>query len=329
MLKIIILPMLLLIDSSLFAHDPHPIEKPTKSTFLATAKKRTSKARHPWPFTPLSIGHTMSSYQNYGNSPYFHHGIDPRVPAGTSILSSTAGKVVNIENYMSGSAYWEVAVLDTEGFIWQYHHVDRNSIPSSIWTAFKTGSPIAQGTKLGEIFYWNWSAFGERFHHLHLNILDSAGNYLNPFHFLEKIDDEQAPKIVKVGILKNGQAVTGNYISGNYSIYAKIHDLIKHDKFVVPPYSISYRLDNAPEVLVWKFDGLPGGNSTEKFVDKFYVQSMTCGNYNCRELTVNLGFHKTTMRNFPNEPGRYQIEIIARDYAENETSESFSWTVTQ
>src|SRR5688500_15621489 len=90
---------------------------------LATGRLPTGRPlRHPWPVTVLSIGHTSASYQNYGGSPYFHHGLDVRADAGSDVLAAAGGKVVNIENYGGSAAYWEVAILDDEGFLWQYHH---------------------------------------------------------------------------------------------------------------------------------------------------------------------------------------------------------------
>src|SRR5690606_28305682 len=101
--------------------------------------------------------------------------------------------------------YWEVAIEDEAGFIWQYHHVDRDSIPQNIWNAFRSAGSVPAGTKLGEVYYWPAVTFGERFHHIHLNVLGKGGRYQNPFHFLERLADHEAPEIAEVGILKNGR----------------------------------------------------------------------------------------------------------------------------
>jgi hypothetical protein len=296
---------------------------------LATAPQKIRndlKGKYDWPFPPLSIGHSTASYQNYGGNPYFHHGLDVRGNAGTSIYASAGGQVVNIENYMPNDpAYWEVAILDDEGYLWQYHHIDRSSIPASVWDAFRKKEKVPAGTKLGEIYYWPVVSMGERFHHLHLNVLASGGSYVNPFNFLKALNDSSAPVIEEIGILKNKRRHSSNSVKGTYSLYAKVHDLILHDRFVVPAHELQIRVDNTPFDTVWNFDTLPGGNSNTAHVKDFFVESMTCGNYSCRSLVVDLGFALPKNRSFPWNEGLHRIELVARDAAGNESSEVFTW----
>jgi murein DD-endopeptidase MepM/ murein hydrolase activator NlpD len=85
---------------------------------LATATPASSiYEKSPWPVTVKSIGHNTASYQNYGSEPYFHHGLDIRADAGSEVVPSASGQVVNISNYGPGPAYWEVAILDNAGFL--------------------------------------------------------------------------------------------------------------------------------------------------------------------------------------------------------------------
>ncbi len=311
-------------------HDDAELQFQSAYLALATGKLKNNRpeTRYPWPFEVLSIGHTMSSYQNYGGNPYFHHGLDIRGDAGADVLASAGGKVVNIENYVAGLApYWEVAVLDEQGFLWQYHHVDKDSIPDEIWQAFRNKTSISQGTKIGEIYYWPVVTYGERYHHVHLNILDADSNYLNPFAFLEELPDQKSPQIEEIGLLKNGRLSEGNIVSGDYTIYAKVHDLILHDKFVVPPYEISYSVDGSDPITVWKFDNIPGGGSREQYVSQFFNPSMTCGSYRCRELVIDLGFTTSGTNYFTDAIGPHTIEIHTRDFVGNATSATFHWQV--
>ena len=299
---------------------------------LATAGATTSmNGRYPWPVTVKSIGHNTASYQNYGGEPYFHHGLDIRADAGTDVLASVGGQVVNISNYGPGPAYWEVAILDNSGYLWQYHHVDRDSIPQAIWDALRSKAPIPAGTKIGEVYYWMVSTYGEVYHHVHLNVLARAGVYRNPFNFLEPLNDTKAPEFVNIGLMRNGYPQDPNLpIQGAYGIYATIHDLILHDKFVVPPHKISYQLDDDPrERLVWDFSELPGGASNTQYVENFFVPELTCGNYECRKLTVNIGFSTEGQRWFSNVGGEHSITIHAEDHAGNRTSKNFKWLVRQ
>ena len=90
-----------------------------------------------WPFTFVQMGHAIQSYQNYSSgtsAAYFHHGIDMIAPNGTQVYTRSGGQVVNVENYQPGQAiYWEVAILDAEGYVWQYHHIDEPTIPDLIY----------------------------------------------------------------------------------------------------------------------------------------------------------------------------------------------------
>lgn len=297
-------------------------------THRQTSPNRT---RHPWPVQVKSIGHTMASYQSYSfaGAAYFHHGLDIRADAGSDVFASTGGKVINIENYMPGDpAYWEVAILDEEGFIWQYHHVDRESIPETIFQAYKNQTPIVAGTKLGEVFYWPVVTFGERFHHIHLNVLGKDKSYWNPFEFLQVLPDSSSPEIAHFHLLVNGKPVPGNTVSqSGYSVAAEIRDLILSDVFIVPANEIRVGIDGASPFTVWKFEGLPGGTDTEKFVNQFYVPSLACGDYRCRKPVIDLGFRLNSTQVFPVTAGSHFLDLTVIDYNGNSTSRRFTWTV--
>jgi hypothetical protein len=70
----------------------------------------------------------MQSYQDYGGTPYFHHGMDMMKMYGTMVYNRSGGQVINIENYNPGwDLYWEVAV-DPDGYL-QHHHVQMRPFP--------------------------------------------------------------------------------------------------------------------------------------------------------------------------------------------------------
>lgn len=300
-------------------------ERNYKPAYLEIAQgdlnKRILRDRHPWPVSVLSIGHTMASYQNYSfvSQAYFHHGLDIRAEAGSDVIASAGGKVVNIENYMPGDdAYWEVAILDKEGFIWQYHHIDKHSIPKAIHQAYQTQSFIPAGTKIGEVYFWKVVTFGERFHHIHLNILGKNKEYLNPFSFLEILPDSRSPEIAEFHYLKS---------KNNYSIGVHLRDWILSDVFVVPPYQIEVAIDGGAPFTVWKFDRLPGGSDNEKFVNQFFVPRLACGNYQCRKPVIDLGFNKTGKQVFPLSRGRHHLDLWVTDYAGNKNHQTYDWDV--
>lgn len=303
--------------------DFHPAYLKHASGELRTPRDSSERKRYPWPVSVKSIGHSMASYQRYSffGSAYFHHGIDIRADAGSDVIASAGGLVINIENYMPGDdAYWEVAILDSDGFIWQYHHIARESIPEAIFKAYKEKTPIQSGTKIGEVYYWGIVTFGERFHHIHLNVLGKNKEYLNPFEFLELLPDRAYPEIGDFHVIKKGS---------QYTIAAEVRDLMLSDVFILPPNEIRVSVDGDKPFTVWKFDSLPGGASNEAFVDNFYVPSLACGDYNCRRPVIDLGFRKKPGQVFPLNTGKHRLNLWVSDYNGNETEKSFEWTVAE
>lgn len=305
----------------------HEKEDRTKADFLATGKF-TGQKTHPWPFPLLSIGHNMQSYQNYGGSPYWHDGLDIRSVLDQPIYASAGGKVVNVENYVSGNPlYWEVAILDDEGFVWKYHHVDRKSIPQDIWSAFKTGIRIPSGIFIGNVVRWQVTTYGELYHHLHLLVVAKDGQYINPFLMMEPLSDTIAPVIKKIGLAKNHRPLEGNTVSGPHSLYMEASDLVLHEKFILPPHKISYRINGGEEKIVWEFINLPSGKNDTDFIKDFYLDG-TCGNYFCRKFYFNLNFKKETPRQTMTlTPGTHSVEVRVEDIVGNSSSEHFRWKV--
>lgn len=311
--------------------DYHPHYLKYATGRLGTVRRNSYQNRYSWPVTLSSIGHTMASYQRYSflSSAYFHHGLDIRAEAGSDVLSSTSGKVINIENYVPGDdAYWEVAILDEEGFIWQYHHIERESIPKEIFEAHQAQLPIKAGTKLGEVYFWPVVTFGERFHHIHLNILGEGKAYLNPFEFLELLPDHVSPVVSQIFLFQNGKKLSANSVSsGSYTVAAEIKDWILSEVFVVPPNEVKISIDGQQPVTIWKFDGLPGGADNEAFVNQFYLSEEACGDYSCRKPVINLGFNKKGIDIFPRTSGSHHLELWVSDYNGNKTHRYFDWTV--
>jgi hypothetical protein len=315
---------LILWISAAFAHEK---ETKTRADLLATASFTTQR-HHPWPFALLSIGHNMQSYQDYNGSPYWHDGLDIRARQDQPIQAAVGGRVVNIENYVRGNPlYWEIAILDDEGFIWKYHHVERRSIPSEIQSALKSGKKIPEGAYLGNVVRWPITTYGELYHHLHLLVVAKDQMYINPFLMMLPLADTSSPIIHKIGISKNHEVLGGNSVKGPHGLYVQASDLVLHDKFLLPPHKISYRLDGGEERLVWEFTNLPGGGSDTKFIEDFYLNG-TCGNYSCRKLLINLNFTPDNPRQLLSLPsGAHRVDVTLEDIVGNSVSGSFQWTV--
>ncbi len=288
-----------------------------------------------WPFALDSIGWSMQSYQDYGGTPYFHHGMDMMKMDGTDVYNRSGGQVINIENYRPGwDLYWEVAILDPDGYIWQYHHIDQPTIPETLWDKYNeyqadpvNGGFIPPDTYIGDIVYWPVVSFGKRFNHIHLNILAAGGVFVNGFEFHTGLPDMAGPEIQGIGLLQNGQLYSGNTIEGDYSLYVRARDLILDNVYYLPPWEILFSVDGGPEVTTWRFDTLPGGADESAYLDDFYVVPPTCGDYDCRDYYIDLGFIPDSQFEFPSSNGQHTALVTVRDYAGNSASQSFTYTV--
>lgn len=288
-----------------------------------------------WPFDLDSIGWSMQSYQDYGGTPYFHHGMDMMKIYGTNVFNRSGGQVINIENYQPGwDLYWEVAVLDPDGYIWQYHHINELTIPQLIWDKWAeyqvdpiNGGYIDPDTYIGDIIEWPVWSFGKQFNHIHLNILAEGGVYVNGFAFHTPLPDTAGPEIQGVGLLQNGQIFPGDTVEGNYSLYVHARDLILDDVYYLPPWEITFSVDGGPTQTTWRFDTLPGGADDTAYLSDFYVVPPTCGDYECRDYYIDLGFIPDSQFGFPFTGGQHTILATVSDYAGNSASQAYTYTV--
>ncbi len=194
-------------------YEDHEIENSWTPDYLDLATGDpallTEHGVYAWPFGLDSIGWSMQSYQDYGGTPYFHHGMDMMKVFGTNVYNQSGGQVVNIENYQPGNyLYWEVAILDPDGYIWQYHHIHEPTIPQFIYDKYNeylidpvNGGFIAPDTYIGNIVEWPVWSYGKQFNHIHLNILGAGGVYVNGFEFHNPLPDTVGPEIQGVGLI--------------------------------------------------------------------------------------------------------------------------------
>jgi len=350
---VLILEVCLLIPNAAQAASITPPQHPeqieasiqTGSAGIATGDPDGAHARYGWSFAINQVGHLNSSYQLYSSNPsdaYFHHGVDLLAADGTQVRTPVTGQVVNIENYSYPTElYWEVAILDPEGYVWQYHHIDEPTIPPAIYTAFQAyqddpvnGGFIPANSHLGNIVTWPVWSFGYYFHHIHLNILAAGDIYLNPLEFLDyTYVDTQAPEVQAVGLFTGTNTLPGvNTIpyGTDYSIYAHTRDLFMSQVYYMPPHRITFELDGEPQsYTAWDFHALPGGSLDTAYVNQYFLPGLTKGNYDDRDFYINLGFAKDGNNPLPTDPGVHMLDIKVWDYSTNRATWKYIWTITQ
>lgn len=269
-----------------------------------------------WPFSPTDqpsvVSNLMEDWQDFGGTPYFHSGLDIRVPAGTPVHACAGGEVVKVVNYRpthpSSYLYWQVTVQDSQGWVWQYHHLDEASI------AVSEGQIVTRGQVLANVVTWSTSMNGFVYNHLHLNVVRwqfpgaipepyvDGFEHQNPLRFLLKGDpDNVLPLYYNVWFTDNESTIpfaTGSdpgdpVLSGNVDVIAKLRD----QRDVLPPangqpynlglYKLSYGatpintpcgMGYVPKTKLVQFDKMPGGNivsNQDAALLKIYKQTLS------------------------------------------------------
>ena len=180
----------------------------------------------PWPIefqdATHTLGNIMAQYQPFGK-PYYHGGIDVRTRGGRSVHSPVEGKleaghysyVTNDDGSMDKmwkawpqqgeSTYFEVAVVTDDGFRFEFHHVNRSTLPGPIVDMLNAGGGrVKVGMELGSAITWQ----GEDYDHIHYNIVTPAGVRLNPEFESTLLLDTMKPEVSDViALLPSGKSV--------------------------------------------------------------------------------------------------------------------------
>ena len=215
------------------------------------------------------IGNTMAQFQPYNGS-YWHGGADLRVSAGAAIRAPIAGRVeaghysYAIKGDGSMTKYWlpwpqqgnatyfEVAVIADDGTRYEFHHVNRSSLPSRVIALVESGGRVAAGELLGYAIRWSDGVY----HHVHYNIIAAGGTRINPEYVSTALPDNRAPEILSsFAILASGQ--TQNFGSGSFAVAPtefaiEIIDRLGASVYVNPPSFARLRFDSGAST-VWDF----------------------------------------------------------------------------
>jgi hypothetical protein len=163
-----------------------------------------------------SMGNAMAQFQDYGDGAYHHGGCDLRTRAGEVILAPDSGRVeafyYTYELQENGSLkkstretggqklYYEVAIINSNGLRYEIHHIDPTRLSNELKRVLSSPDrQILKGTPLGQVVSWPLEGVdGQKYHHIHFNIIAPNGQHLNPEAFAPPLKDTTAPTIAKV-----------------------------------------------------------------------------------------------------------------------------------
>ena len=254
----------------------------------------------PWPIRqPFVIGAQCSDFQNYSGVSYLHGGIDLVGSAGMAVFSPATG-VVEIFRYridarkspprfayertpfLPGPAsseyaarYVEVAITDADDRRWMFRHLDGAGISGTLLRAARERIPLPAGTNLGTIIPWGESVYPEprRYDHLHLEVTDREGRFLNPATLLARRPDTRPPVIHELFLTPNERpgiilSAAGELptVSGTIDLLARIEDRMDGADYLHSPYRVDLALESLNDAsqpvriassAVFQFDRLP------------------------------------------------------------------------
>lgn len=334
---------------------------------------------------PIKIGAHFYDYQNYHNIAYFHGGLDLVAPAGTDVYTPIEGKVevldyniiaiLNPSSFtykrkpfkkgtVSNTRYLEVAITnEARQETWMFRHIDPNSIPNEVFQAAENQSILKAGTNIGKVAAWIQPVLPERnnYDHIHLEIVDFKGNYINPNLYINIGKDFYPPTIKDLYLVdaKTNEAVAysstpNKTISKKVKFVLLANDRMNTARYLHALYKASwklYKLDengNKEEVLTentFQFDKLPFKGDRTQLSKVVYYDSLKLkgssnriranGNDGPRVFLLNLT-SGSVENGYSNENyldtsklsnGKYELVVEIEDAASNKRIKSYSLKV--
>ena len=263
---------------------------------VKTARKvmTTEPAEHslPWPVKFIdqrhTIGNSMPEYQNYGTEAYYHEGADLRVSMErevtapvdgflqgdfyTYVTDQNTGEDKKYTKPMSEGGddlYFEITIKTADDFQFELHHINSAKLPKNIVNLIsRGGGAVHQGGVIGSASLWPMTRNGERYDHIHYNLLSPAGVYMNPEYYSQVLVDNSAPVIRNIfAIYKDHKVeVLNQKLSGVPSeIIVSAYDMKGENVYQLPP-SFSEIVSVSGQKTTWDFTKF-FTNSTGTFPD--------------------------------------------------------------
>ncbi|MBC7466901.1 MAG: hypothetical protein H7256_13010 [Bdellovibrio sp.] len=233
----------------------------------------------PWPVqfvdSKHTIGNSMPEYQNYGDEAYYHEGSDLRVSPKGEVKAPADGFLqANYYSYVTDQQtgqdqkytkpiseggddlYFEVTIKTTEGFQFEFHHVNAQTLPKNIYDlAIQGGGPITKGQTIGFASLWPMSRMGARYDHIHYNLISPSGVYMNTEYYSQELGDQSAPIVKNIfAIYKNKKIEVLNQKLGSVpnELVISAYDMKGTNVYPLPPTLVeaSWGSDNK---IGWNF----------------------------------------------------------------------------
>lgn len=220
----------------------------------------------PWPVqfadSRHTIGNSMPQYQNYSNEAYYHEGADLRVARSQKVFAPVDGflqgdyytyvtdpetgedkKYTKPFSEGGDALYFEITLRTAEGLQLEFHHVNPVELPKNIRElVLRGGGNVRKGDLLGTTAVWPTARYGERYDHIHYNLISPEGVYLNPEFFSVGLSDKVLPVIKNIfAIYKDRKVeILNNTLSGMPTeLIVSAIDIKGENIYPLPPVSVS------------------------------------------------------------------------------------------
>lgn len=282
-----------------------------------------------------TMGNSMIQYQPYG-APYFHGGCDLRVVAQAEVHTPVSGKLEaghysytkNDDGSLNKlwkpwpktgeSLYFEVSVIDANGIRYEFHHVDRSTLPKEIVDKLNTGETnVEKGDLIGRAV--RWPSLG--YNHIHYNIILPNGTRVNPEYVSTLIEDHTGPRAKlfakRMNIYEEVQNEDSIATTNEFAVYTS--DIKDDNTYEQPPVTVSLKLNEKLE-FQWDFKKFLLHENKFPNLWSYLISNIRISNNRSLFTSGGYGIGKSIIR-IPlptNAQGKFQVEL--KDNAENITT---------
>lgn len=290
-----------------------------------------------WPVhDSFTIMDTVSTLQFYGPTPGFHHGLDMRAPAGTPVYAPVAG-VVGMGYYYPRAQVpytYEVFIDGDDGFRWEFHHIDQETIPKKVADLAKRHGRVERGVLLARIY--DAPKFDPNIPaHVHVDVIDRDGFYHNPLKFFPRVSDKTAPKIQGIYIVDvNNHVIAGRAQGiglptllppGKYELVLDIIDIIDGAPMGDSVSRLSVSANKTSLGNLDFLDHLPKKSYLEGVRDAYKIEPIVLPDGQTLTNQVDLSGARRFLYRFDLDTSKLtvgtdriiQIQIMAQDFAQN------------